>query len=336
MLKTNNSIPLSLCIATMNREQHIRETLESIVSQLPPEVEIVILDGSSHDATEKIVEQLRPRIPRLQYEHRAPNGFDRDFCAAVEMSRGDYCWLLPDDDILLSGAIDAVLRALAKKPDCVIVNAEVRDHQLRQLLDPSRLHGGPDRVYSPLQFEDFARDVLKSEYVAYVGAIVVRREEWDARSKDPYFETDFLPAAMVLQGPFKGNTMVLATPWIAIRYGVALWQNRAFNIWFICWPNVIWSFDSLSSELKQFVTPREPWRDYKRLTKWRALGWFSWRIYSKHQRQLTPGIPLRIWILLLCATPVPVLNRLVAWYTRWRKPNDDIGQWDLNRGLTER
>ena len=42
---------LSICIATMNRAGYLRETLEGLARQSAPELEVVVLDGGSTDAT---------------------------------------------------------------------------------------------------------------------------------------------------------------------------------------------------------------------------------------------------------------------------------------------
>ena len=49
---------LSICIATLNRGNFIGETLDSILSQITPEIEIVIIDGASTDNTEEVINKL--------------------------------------------------------------------------------------------------------------------------------------------------------------------------------------------------------------------------------------------------------------------------------------
>ena len=46
---------LSICIATHNRADYIGETLDSIIPQLTDEVEIVVVDGASTDATRTVM-----------------------------------------------------------------------------------------------------------------------------------------------------------------------------------------------------------------------------------------------------------------------------------------
>jgi abequosyltransferase len=324
---------VSLCIATMNREAVFGETLASIGSQITAAWEVVIVDGSAGDGTRRLVEAERARLPALTYERRPPAGFDRDYDRAVELSRGEYCWLFTDDDVLRPGALAAVLAAVASGPDCVIVNAEVRDPGLRIVLESRRLRLDADRRFAPGQFEAFVATILQSDYLSYVGAMVIRREVWDARDRARHFGTDFMPVGLLLQAPLAGHAIVIAHPWIAIRYGVALWLRRGFEIWMLRWPRMIWETDALGEATKRAATPREPWRDLKRLAVFRAHGWLTWAVYRRwlHGRPMPVRLRLAIW--MLCALPFPVANRMVAWVVRHRWKLAGLPCWDLDHAF---
>src|SRR4051794_24283838 len=104
---------LSLCIATYNRGRFIGQTLDSIVSQLPSGVEVVIVDGASPDETATVVSKYAAHVDVIRYFREDTNsGVDADFDKAVSYAAGDHCWLLPDDDLLAPGAIERVLLAL--------------------------------------------------------------------------------------------------------------------------------------------------------------------------------------------------------------------------------
>jgi abequosyltransferase len=325
-----NTVPLlSFCIATMNRGNVIDETIGSILEQIPSNVEVVILDSSSDDVTAKIVSTWQAKGYSLRYERRPPSGFDRDYCHAVAMSRGDYCWLFPDDDLVRPGAVSAVLAALATQPDCVIANAEVRNQTLETLIEANRLGFTEDRVYLPDQFERLAADLLYHRYISYVGAVIIRRSVWDQRSKELYFGSDFLSVGLVLQVPFSGNVIVLAEPGISIRYGVALWTSRALQIWFIKWPQLIWSFEHLGVATKQISGTRDPWNDLHELVNSRALGWLSFASYRKWLHPLSLSFRTRLNLWILCAIPFPWINRWLTARVRRQTQSQGIRHWDL-------
>ena len=133
---------LSICIATLNRANVIGNTLDIILSQLPLDAEVVVVDGASTDNTQKLMEEYSARHPAIRYFREATNsGVDRDFDKAVGYARGEHCWLICDDDILAPHAIERALAALEDgRVDLLVVNAEIRDANLDTVLQLSLIH----------------------------------------------------------------------------------------------------------------------------------------------------------------------------------------------------
>ena len=286
-------IILSICIPTLNRGSLIGRTLESILSQVTDEVEVLVVDGGSTDQTKEVVRKFQQDFPLVRYicSRGAPTsktdpvcpsggGFDRDCSLAVEMATGEYCWLFTDDDLMKQGAIAKVIEAISERYDLVIVNAEVRTADLAQLLESSRLRLQRNRVYTPTELEILFADT--AEYLSFVGGVVIKREVWRARKKETYIGTGFIHFGVVFQSALSGNTLVIAEPLIAIRYGDALYMrtSRYFEIWMIIWPELIWSLPSISDSLKERLCPKEPWRSKRALLQFRAKGSFSRREYD--------------------------------------------------------
>src|SRR5665647_2657471 len=104
---------LSICITTYNRGQFIGETLDSILGQMVAGVELVIVDGASPDNTPAVMTQYLLRYPEIRFFREQVNsGVDGDYDKAVGYARGEYCWLMSDDDLLKPGAIQYVLLSL--------------------------------------------------------------------------------------------------------------------------------------------------------------------------------------------------------------------------------
>lgn len=264
---------VSICIATRNRAEFLGATLESLCAQVRDGIEIVILDGNSTDATSDVVSAWQRRCPAIRYERRETNGgVDRDYAAAVEASRGRYCWLFTDDDLLVAGAVDRVLAAMESAPALILVNAAVWNSDFTRVADPNRLHMRSDRRY-----EIGADDSLLADtgaYLTFIGGVVIRRDVWDAREKEPYFGSLFIHFGVIFQQPLPAHTIVLAEPLIRIRYGNAGWTPRSFEIWMHKWPELVWSTPR-SVEAKRAVTSREPWRNPLTLLLHRANGSYS-------------------------------------------------------------
>jgi len=107
-------IKLSICIPTYNRANFLEQTLNNIVSQIEKNIEVIIVDGASTDNTEQIVQSFKREVSCISYVRQDRNqGVDKDILKAVEVARGEYCWLFSDDDCLEKGAIAYVLSLLS-------------------------------------------------------------------------------------------------------------------------------------------------------------------------------------------------------------------------------
>lgn len=255
-------------------------TLESILTQATPEVEVVLVDGASTDNTCEVAQAYQARFPALRYERLpARGGVDQDYCRAAALARGDYLWLFTDDDLLKPGAVAAVLRAIEHGDSLIVVNAEVRDARLARLLLPSRLRVRADRVFAPAEQSELLAEA--GDYLSFIGGVVIRRALWEAREKAAYLGTEFVHVGVIFQAPLPGQARLLAKPAIIIRYGNAQWTRRAFEIWMFKWPRLIWSFEHLSSAARRRLTPTEPWRRPWALFLFRARGAYTETEYQQ-------------------------------------------------------
>jgi abequosyltransferase len=303
---------LSICIATFKRARFIGETLESILGQLEPGVELVVVDGASPDETPKVVGQYAAAEPALRYFREAVNsGFDADYDKAVGYARGEYCWLMTDDDLLLPGAVRRVLDALADGPDLIVVNAETRTPDLAKVVDERLLPDRKERVYGSGGDEAFF--LYAANMLSFVGAVVVRREAWLARARAPYFGSFFVHVGVIFQQPALGCVRIVADPLIRIRWGNAMWTVRSFEIWMFKWPNLIWSFDGYSEEARAKVCPREPWRNLRMLGLHRALRGYSAAEYRTYLAGRGSGL-FRLGAKAVALTPPAVAGWLASLY----------------------
>lgn len=308
---------LSVCIATRNRAGYIGETLRSIIRQAPEDVEIVVLDGASTDATPAIVADIQASFPRLHYVRKQENGgVDRDYDAAVTHASGEYCWLMSDDDLLKHGAIRAVLEVAAKGYSLVVVNAELRNLDLSELIDARRLQFNADRTYEANELDRLFSET--SAYLGYIGAVVIRRDIWMAREREPFFGSCFIHEGVIFQRPLPGPSRVIAEPLIAVRFGNTQWRPREFEIRMIRWTNLVTSLSAVSEDVRHRHYPLAPWRSLKSLFFYRAKGtyclddyrrWVRPRVHTLRDRARAfavacfPGVLANLVGLAYCRLP---------------------------------
>jgi len=278
---------LCLCIPTMNRAQFIGQTLDSIVPELGTDVEVVIVDGSPDDTTEKVVSKYQEQHAAIRYFRRTNGsdgpsnaGFDRDCNWAVELAQADYCWLMTDDDLLKPGAVRQVVARLDEGHDLLVVACEIRDENLHEILLRARPVLAGDVVFRPSQWEQFFSAAIT--HLTFVGAVVIRRSVWASRNPAAFFGSGFVHVGMIFSSPMQQSVLMLAQPLVVIRYGNAQWCDRAFKIFMYDWPQLVWSFPGIPDAAKRAVTPREPWRVWRVLMLQRAYGRYSIDEYRRH------------------------------------------------------
>jgi glycosyltransferase involved in cell wall biosynthesis len=308
---------LSICIATYNRADYIGETLDSIIPQLTDNVELLVVDGASTDNTEDVVRTYTD--PRIRYV-RLPvkGGVDRDYCKAVELARGEFCWLFTDDDLLRPGAIAAVLSGLGEGHGMVVVNAEIRDRTLRDLLIRQRLVMQGNRVYAPNDREHLFVDAL--EYLGFIGSVVIRRNIWLSRDKEPYIGTEFVHVGVIFQRPLTETVLIVAEPFISIRLGNAQWTPRSFDIWMFKWPKLVWSFDHISKEAKLKICRREPWKNFANLVIQRSYGAYTVQAYRQYISTMQAGVLWKFIAWLIACCPRKIIVSLHYFYSRSKGP----------------
>lgn len=291
---------LSICIATYNRANYIGETLDSIIPQLDDDVELLIVDGASTDNTADVVQKYTD--PRIRYV-RLPvkGGVDQDYAKAVDLAKGEFCWFFTDDDILRPGAISAVKNAIDAGYGLVIVNAEVRDSKLGVVIEHQRIVMRNNKSYAPADMERLFVDTLN--YISFIGAVVIRRSIWLNREKEPYFGTEFVHIGVIFQEPLTDPVLVIAEPFIIIRYGNAHWTSRSFEIWMFKWPRLVWSFGHISQEVKIIICEREPWRHLRTLLVQRCFGAYNIKSYRQFFSTANTGTLWRFLAWLIANFP---------------------------------
>jgi abequosyltransferase len=322
------STRLSICLATYNRGRFIGETLDSILPQLTPGVELLVVDGASPDNTEEVMSQYVARYPAIRYFREQKNsGVDGDYDKAVGYAHGKYCWLMTDDDLLHPDAVALVLKALADEPDLVAVNSELKTVDMSVVLTDGILTQSGSELYGKNDAEKFFVEV--ANYLSFIGGVVIKRQIWMERERTPYYGSLFIHVGVIFQKPLN-LVRVIRRPLIAIRYGNAMWTPRGFEIWMFKWPRLIWSFVHYTPEAKSIVRALEPWREMKRVLLYRALGGYG---LAEYRRLIAPNLTrfAGVAYAAIAILPASMLNSLASVYCAYinKKTRSDL--YDLSR-----
>jgi glycosyltransferase involved in cell wall biosynthesis len=127
---------ISVCMATYNGKRFVHEQLVSILQQLRPEDEVIVVDDRSTDSTSEIVTGTND-VRILLIEHRERQGIVGSFEHAVRSASGDIVFLCDQDDIWAPTKVSKVMKVFAEQPTVSLVttNHLVIDDEGRPCVD---------------------------------------------------------------------------------------------------------------------------------------------------------------------------------------------------------
>lgn len=142
---------ISVCIPTYNGGKFIRLQLESILSQLSNEDEVIISDDSSSDNTLEIIDSFNDRRIKVF----ANNSFHSPIYNlenALKQARGDYIFLSDQDDEWKENKVAVVMKHL-KKCKLIVHDAQVVDGEGNLLFESffELNHTKSSKVYNLLK-----------------------------------------------------------------------------------------------------------------------------------------------------------------------------------------
>lgn len=206
---------LSICIPTYNFGKFIAQTLDSILSDLPEGVEIVILDGGSTDETDRVVEKRHHDFPQIKYHQQGfRGGIDRDIAKVVSLSSGTYCWLFSADDLMKPGAVRKMLGYLSSQCDIYLCEHTLCDYEMH----PMKAYPIFDHITSPELF-DFSDPIHRRRYFSQART----SEAFFSFLSGPVFRRDLWEKARDIPESFYGTCWALAGRLLRlVRQGVKI------------------------------------------------------------------------------------------------------------------
>ncbi|MEG1196592.1 MAG: glycosyltransferase [Clostridia bacterium] len=115
----NQSNPkLSIVTPTYNRENYLRETIDSVLKQSFTDYEYIIVDDGSMDHTQELVEGYHD--PRIQYVYQENGGDTSAVNHGWRLAKGDYFIQINSDDPILPGLFETMCSTLDQQPDKLV------------------------------------------------------------------------------------------------------------------------------------------------------------------------------------------------------------------------
>ena len=137
---------VSIILTTLNSERYVARSIGSCLNQTHREVELLIVDGGSHDRTLDIVGQIDdPRVKvihQLNNAGRLPGAINLGMAAA----RGEFLTWAQDDSWYEPNAIETMLNHLSAHADVALVYADYWDVDPDGRLERYQRVNPPDHI----------------------------------------------------------------------------------------------------------------------------------------------------------------------------------------------
>ncbi len=215
---------LSIAIPAYNRAPQLDYSLARFTAQIPPaaagEVEIVVCDDASTDATADVVRRYATNFPYVRYERNAANvGLERNLVHCTRTCRGEYLWIFGDDDFLeYDGAFAHLYGHLAAGThDFYVLNRTRRSFDLGALLSGNWMKINPahDRFYPGLRA--FCREWGLISVLGFITVNVFKRAPFQAVDDRKYYGVMYPQLGMMLEAFHATPCRLLATPLVCHR-----------------------------------------------------------------------------------------------------------------------
>lgn len=138
------STSISVVIALYNKAGYIQATLQGVLTQSRPALEIIVVDDGSTDGGAEFVERMR--IPQLTLVRQANGGVSRARNAGVAAARADWVAFLDADDVWHPDYLETLTKLIAQHPRAHMVGTTYRSVGVSQLQEAARWPGLPDSI----------------------------------------------------------------------------------------------------------------------------------------------------------------------------------------------
>jgi abequosyltransferase len=230
---------ISICIPTYNRVNYLTELIDGILNKnLSNQVEIVISDNASIDETESVIKNYQVKFSNIVYHRWDLNvGADRNYLKTIEISTGEYCWLMGSDDLISEDAISYLLELLGKH-DIYLFGRVEADINLKPIENRAWLDNSiGDRIYNFQNKEEITEYFLACRRLgglfSYLSSIVVKRESWQRIEFNNFLIGTLYSHAFILTSLIQQGCLLFYSkkPIVITRLGndsfLTDWTNRA-------------------------------------------------------------------------------------------------------------
>lgn len=123
-MRPAGDVPVSVLVTARDNARHVGTAVRSILGQTSSDIEVLVVDDGSRDATPDVLRSIRD--PRLDVRvFTESEGISRRRNELVRRARGRYVAPLDADDLWLPRRLERLLGVLESRPEVVVAGSDV-------------------------------------------------------------------------------------------------------------------------------------------------------------------------------------------------------------------
>lgn len=240
----NNDIKLSIYIPTYNRLKYLKRQVEFMLAEIEPfqNIELIISNNNSTDGTADYLLELENNIniDKVRISSNDKNvGVIRNIEKSIDLSKGDFIWIVGDDDKLKSGVVKSIMDTINNSTSgltWIVLNFEKNGIGLPK--------GATHYNYNCNSGFDLFKQVITTDRLTpmFITANVIKRKHAiDALSivgRGNYA----IPLAFSLCSAINGNGRIISKSYLVANNDNISWKDEARFIYCNEIPNIIINF----------------------------------------------------------------------------------------------
>jgi glycosyltransferase involved in cell wall biosynthesis len=117
---------ISIVMGVYNGIDSLQESLESLLTQTGPSLELIVVDDGSSDGSGRLLDRIAKQDDRLHVIHQQNMGLTRSLIAGCTRASADWIARQDADEISLPGRMEALWKLHQEHPDAVLLATSVQ------------------------------------------------------------------------------------------------------------------------------------------------------------------------------------------------------------------
>lgn len=155
---------LSLIIPVYNVEKYLDECINSIVSQVIPDMEVILVDDGSKDNSGKICDDYVEKYNYIKVIHKENGGVSTARNVGISVAQGEYIFFLDSDDILAPNILNKIQEDIKSNFDLYSYQIQKIDENGNMIVDSCIKRTMREGMYQKV---NFVRE-YKKQYNGYL------------------------------------------------------------------------------------------------------------------------------------------------------------------------